>query len=177
MKVREQRAGAWIIGLLVTLLASEHEAAAQSVVITGARMTWYGAFTVGRGRGAKDLGDGTGVQVQGSAVRPPMVNSDRIPFSADAKFGFGYVLIGEPANAHVRLRYVIKIPPPGAVDMASGSRKLTDEGAYPDLRLGRGDLFIGESLADFKDPPAGAWTVQLWHDDHMLLERTFTVAK
>ncbi len=72
---------------------------------------------------------------------------------------------------------MIKIPPPGAVDPATGETRLTDVGTYPGLRLGRGDLFLGESLAQFKNPPAGPWTVQLWYEDHLLLEKTFTLAK
>jgi hypothetical protein len=165
-----------LIGLLIFLVLLGHDAAAQSVVINGARMTWYGPFTISKGRKVTQPG-GTSGQVQSTAVRPPMVNSERIPFAADAKFGFGYVINGQPADARVKLRYVIKLPPPGAVDAATDQLKLTDEGTYPDLRLGRGDLFLGESLAQFKDPPPGPWTVQLWYEDRLLLEKTFTVAK
>lgn len=163
-------------GLLVFLAAMSHAAAAESLVINGARITWYGPFTISKGRRITEPGGSNG-QVQSTAVRPPMVNSERIAFAPDAKFGFGYVLNGRPADARVKLRYVIKIPPPGAVEAATGQNKLVDEGTYPDLRVGRGDLFLGESLAQFKDPPPGSWTLQLWYEDRLLLEKTFTVAK
>ena len=165
-----------LVALLISLALLGHDASAQTVVINGARMTWYGAFTVSKGRKVTEPGGKSG-QVQSTAVRPPMVNSEQIPFAPDAKFGFGYVLNGQPTEARVKLRYVIKIPPPGAVDAATGQNKLIDEGSYPDLRIGRGDLFLGESLAQFKDPPAGPWTVQLWYEDRLLLEKTFTVSK
>ncbi len=111
--------GRGLLGLLAALLLLGQEASAQGVVVTGARITWYGAFTLGKARKVTEPG-GTSGQVQASAVHPPMVNSERIPFAPDAKFGFGYVLTGTPADAHVKLRYVIKIPPPGAVDAATG---------------------------------------------------------
>ena len=164
-----------LFGMLIFLAAMSHAAAAETV-INGARITWYGPFTISKGRRITEPGGANG-QVQSTAVRPPMVNSERIAFAPDAKFGFGYVLNGQPADARVKLRYVIKIPPPGAVDAATGQNKLIDEGTYPDLRVGRGDLFLGESLAQFKDPPPGPWTVQLWYEDRLLLEKTFTVAK
>lgn len=177
MFMQNAMSGARLAGLLVFLAPFSPDAIAQGVVISGARMTWYGPFTVSKGRKVTEPGGVSGVEVQATAVRPPMVNSERIAFAADAKFGFGYVLNGQPADARVKLRYVIKIPPPGAVDARSGQTKLTDEGSYPDLRLGRGDLFLGESLAQFREPPAGPWTVQLWYEDRLLLEKTFTVAK
>ncbi|HUI97864.1 MAG TPA: hypothetical protein VLX44_19055 [Xanthobacteraceae bacterium] len=169
-------AAASLLGTLASLALANQDAEAQSVVINGARMTWYGAFTISKGRRITEPG-GTNGQVQSTAVHPPMVNSERIAFAPDAKFGFGYVLNGRPADARVKLRYVIKIPLPGAIEAATGQNKLLDEGTYPDLRIGRGDLFLGESLAQFKDPPPGPWTVQLWYEDRLLLEKTFTVAK
>ena len=165
------RAG--LAGLLaVPLLLAP--AAAQT--ISDVRVTWYGAFTVGKARKVTEPG-GNGVEVQTSAVHPPMVNSERVAFAPDTNFGFGYALIGQPMDARIRLRYVIKLPPPGAIDARTGQTKLTDEGTYPNLRIGRGDLFLGESLAQFRDPPAGTWTMQLWYEDRMLLEKSFTLAK
>jgi hypothetical protein len=166
-----------LLGLLGFLALLGHDAVAQTVVVTGARITWYGKFVLGRAKRERVPGGANEVSVQASKVKPPMVNSDQVPLAPDAMFGFGYVLAGEPADAHVKLRYVIKIPPPGAVDAATGHAKLTDEGSFSDLRLGRGDLFIGESLADFKNPPAGIWTIQLWYGERMLLEKNFTLAK
>ena len=168
---------ACLFALLLLLVLCHHETRAQTATITGARITWYGKFTVGRAKRERVSGGANEVSVQGSKVKPPMVNSDQVPFAPDAMFGFGYVLSGEPADARVKLRYVIKIPPPGGIDAATGHTKLTDEGSFPGLRLGRGDLFIGESLADFKNPPAGTWTIQLWYGERMLLEKSFILAK
>ncbi len=89
--------------LLISLALLSDAASAQGVVVTGARITWYGAFTLDKARKVTEPG-GTSGQVQASAVHPPMVNSERIPFAPDAKFGFGYVLTGEPADAHINPR-------------------------------------------------------------------------
>jgi hypothetical protein len=163
------------LALLILILAFDHAATAQAPDITGLRVTWYGTFVVGRSKRERQADNA--LSVQGSKVKPPMANSEQVTLTPDAMFGFGYELKGEPADARVKLRYVIKIPAPGAVDKASGRTKLTDEGDLPNLRLGRGDLFIGESLADFKDPPAGSWTIQLWYGERMLAEKSFVLAK
>jgi len=161
--------------LLVGLGFLAHAASARTATISGVRVTWYGTFTVGKSK--RERQPDNALSVQGSKVKPPMVNSEQVAFAPDAMFGFGYELKGEPTDARIKLRYVIKIPAPGAVDKASGKTKLTDEGDLPNLRLGRGDLFIGESLADFKDPPAGTWTIQLWYGDRMLVEKSFVLTK
>jgi hypothetical protein len=166
---------AFLLALLMAPILFDGTALAQTATITGARITWYGPFTVGKAKRERESANA--VSVQGSKVKPPMVNSEQVPYAADAMFGFGYELKGEPADARVKLRYVIRIPPPGAIDKASGRTKLTDEGELPNLRLGRGDLFIGESLADFKEPPAGPWTIELWYGERMVAQRSFAVAK
>jgi hypothetical protein len=166
--------------LLLTLLGLPlllgGAASAQTATITGVRVTWYGTFAVST-KSKRERQADNALSVQGSKVKPPMLNSTQVALAPDTMFGFGYELKGEPADARVKLRYVIRIPAPGALDKANGKTKLTDEGELPNLRLGRGDLFIGESLADFKDPPAGIWTIQLWYGERMLAEKSFTLTK
>jgi hypothetical protein len=64
-----------LAGLLVLSALFGSDASAQSVIISGARMTWYGPFTVSKGRNVTEPGGVSGVEVQATAVRPPMVNS------------------------------------------------------------------------------------------------------
>lgn len=175
MQIGPFRVGGCHVALLLLIAALDHAAMAQGPVIAGVRVTWYGTFTVGRSPRARE--PNYALSVQGAKVKPPLVNSERVALTPDAMFGFGYELEGTPADARIKLRYVIKIPAPGAVDKASGQTKLTDAGDMPNLRLGRGDLFIGESLADFRDPPAGTWTIQLWYAERMLAEKSFVLAK
>ena len=169
------RVGVCQLALLILIAAFDHAAMAQAAVISGARVTWYGAFTVGRAKREREPNNA--LSVQGSKVKPPIANSERVALTPDAMFGFGYELKGDPADARIKLRYVIKIPAPGAVDKATGQTKLTDAGDLPTLRLGRGDLFVGESLADFRDPPAGTWIIQLWYGERMLAEKNFVLAR
>jgi hypothetical protein len=89
----------------------------------------------------------------------------------------GYELIGGPANALVALKYVTKFPPPGIPDASTGQLKLVKQNTYAGLGIGRKDLFCGEYFGEYKNPPAGTWTLQVWYDDRMLLEKSFTVGK
>jgi hypothetical protein len=167
----------FLLGLLAALLLFNHQTLAQTAVVTGARMTWYGIYTVGKTTIVKDPTSATGTKAISSGISPPSTNVDRIPLNADTHFGFGYELIGGPANALVALKYVTKFPPPGILDASTGQLKLVKQNTYAGLGIGRKDLFCGEYFGEYKNPPAGTWTLQVWYDDRMLLEKSFTVGK
>jgi hypothetical protein len=164
-----------LLGLSTSLLLFTQQVSAQTPVVTGARMTWYGNYAAGKTTVVKDPASVTGTKVISSAISPPSTNTDRIPLVSDGRFGFGYELIGGPANAQVALKYITKFPPPGVRDAATGQLKLVKQNTYRDLAIGRKDLFCGEYLGEFKDPPAGTWTLQVWYGDRMLLEKSFAV--
>lgn len=161
--------------LLTSLLLFNRETLAQNATVTGATMTWYGVYTVGESKEVKDAESASGTRRIATGISPPRINNDRIPLAANTRFGFGYELVGRPSNAPVTLKYVFKFPPPGVRDVATGQMKLVEEATWPNLAIGRKDLFIGRFLATEQSAPAGAWTLQVWHDKRMLLEKSFTV--
>jgi len=166
-----------LLGLSASLLLFNQPISAQTAVVSGARMTWYGNYAAGKTKVVKDPASVTGTKVISSAISPPSTNTDRIPLVSDARFGFGYELIGSPADALVALKYITRFPPPGVRDAATGRLKRVKENTYRDLAVGRKDLFCGEYFGEFKDPPAGTWTLQVWYGDRMLLEKSFAVGK
>jgi Domain of unknown function (DUF3859) len=165
----------FFLGLVTSLLLYNHQILAQTTVLTGARMTWYGSYAPAETKLVKDPSSTAGTRRVSSGISPPSTNTDRIPFLSNSRFGFGYQLIGSPPNGEVDLKYVTKVPAPGVVDPDTGRRKMVLQSTYPRLALSRKDLFCGEYLGDYKDPPAGVWTLQVWHGDRMLLEKSFTV--
>jgi hypothetical protein len=167
---------ALVFGVAAFLLAFNHATAPPKTVVTGARITWYGNFTFAKETEVDEPKAATGKKDILSGIVPPAVNTDRIPFIADTWFGFGYELIGHPADALVTLKYVTKIPPPGLPDAVTGQMKFVSESIWPDLAIGRKDLFRATSLGSLEDTPAGIWTLQIWYEDRMLLEKSFTVA-
>jgi hypothetical protein len=167
---------AFAFGLLAALLAFNHQSAPPKTVVTGARMTWFGSFTFAKGTEVDEPKAATGKKNILSGILPPAISSDRIPFVADTWFGFGYELTGHPPDALVTLKYVTKIPPPGLPDAVTGQMKLVSESQWPGLAIGRKDLFRATSLGSLEDTPTGIWTLQVWYEDRMLLEKSFTVA-
>jgi hypothetical protein len=166
---------AFLLGLLASLFLFNHQSLAKTAVVTGARMTWYGNYTVGKTTIVKDPTSVTGTKSVSSGISPPSSNVDRIPLKADTRFGFGYELIGGPANELVALKYVTKFPPPGIHDASTGQLKLIKQNTYSGLGVGQKDLFCGEYFGEYKNPPAGMWTLQVWYGERMLLEKSFTV--
>jgi hypothetical protein len=167
---------ALLFGLLTGLLAFNHESAPQKIVVTGARMTWFGTFTFAKETEVDEPSAATGKKDILSGIMPPAVNSDRVAFVAGTWFGFGYELIGQPSNGLVTLRYVTKIPPPGLPDVATGELKRVSESKWPDLAIGRTDLFRATSLGNLEGVPTGTWTLQVWYGERMLLEKSFILS-
>ena len=62
-----------LLGLLGFLALLGHDAVAQTVVVTGARITWYGKFVLGRAKRGRVPGGANEVSVQASKVKPPRI--------------------------------------------------------------------------------------------------------
>jgi len=173
---KECRVRALLFGLLTAVLVFNHETSPQKVILTGARLTWYGPFTFAKETEVDEPSAATGKKDILSGIVPPAVNTDRIPFTAGTWFGFGYELVGQPSNALVTLKYVTKIPAPGLRDSVTGQSKLVSVSNWPDLALSRTDLFRATSLGDLEGTPTGTWTLEVWYGERMLLEKSFIVA-
>jgi hypothetical protein len=168
------RALVW--GLFAFLIVAP-QCFAQEMAVTGVRITWYGNYDSGQTVLLQDSGSTTGKRRVSSGIIPPASNSDQILFRRDVRFGFGFELLGDQPNALLNLRYVTKVPAPGIFDLKTRRRKTLIEETYPNLAISQKDLFCGEYLGDYRDPPAGLWTLQVWEDDRLLAEKSFTLSK
>ncbi len=133
---------------------------AQGGSVTGATLTWYGVYTVASSTSV------SATKTVSKGVTPPSANSDRVTLSTKdtIRMGYGYRLIGSPGSAEVALTY----------------RTIFPDGRYQDniydgLAINRQDLFIGQLLDP--DSATGMYTLQLWHNSGMLLEKSFNVSK
>lgn len=167
---------ALVLSVLIAFLAFNQATSPPKAVVTGARMTWFGSFTIDKAKEVDEPSAATGQRDILTGIVPPLVNTDRIPFKADTWFGFGYELVGHPPDALVTLKYITKIPAPGLPDAVTGQLKLVSESNWPDLAIGRKDLFRGFTLGSLENTPTGKWILQVWHDDRMLLEKSFIVS-
>ena len=162
---------AFLLNLLLSCLLLSGPSFAQTIF--GARVTWYGIYTVAQARQDKEPASASGTKNFVTGITPPSTSSDIVRAVPGTRFGFGYQLAGQPANARITVRYVYRFPPPGVADAATGALKLMDETTYPDLDIDRKDLFIGRLLVG--KFPTGTWTLQVWYGDRMLVEKVFQV--
>lgn len=147
---------AFLLPLFLSPL-SIHEGWAQTV--TGATLTWYGVYTVASST------DVSPTKTVSKGITPPAVNNDHVTLGKDTiRVGYGYRLIGSPPTGEVALTY----------------RTIFPDGRYQDniydgLAINRQDLFIGQILDP--DSATGTYTLQLWHNSGMLLEKSFNISK
>jgi hypothetical protein len=165
-----------ILVLLAAPLLFSANALAQQVTISGATMTWYGAYQPGKVVVTPDANTPSGNKQVQSQLTPPQKNFDQIPLAVNTSFGFGYVLHGTPANIPITIRHVRKVPPPGVTDAKTGQPSFTIATTIR-VSTDRTDLFIGQNISDVATMPTGPWTLQVWYNDKLLLEKGFVVLK
>ena len=99
--------------------------------------------------------------------------TNRIPAKVGIKFGFRYIIVGEPLDSRVTLKAVIVYPPAGVVSPKSG---LLHTISYPKPgQIGANVSFVGYSADEAWELVPGIWTVQLWLGDKKFAEQTFTM--
>jgi hypothetical protein len=150
------------LALLLSLFflpLSNHVGWAQSASVTGATMTWYGVYTFAH---STNVG---GTKSVGTGITPPAANSDHVTVGKDTiTFGYGFKLIGSPPTGLVALTFRTIFP--------DGRNQ---DNVYDRLAINRPDLFIGQFLSPTGQ--TGTYTLQVWHNSGMLLEKSFTVSK
>ena len=140
-----------------------------------AEMIWFGNYTSGELRSVDDPNSPTGKKHFSTGTKGPAVSSERIAIapSGITSFGFGYRLSGVPNGTNVRTIHIIRFPGKG-VPGKDGSLQETSTVADSDT-VGQ-DAHIGWRM-NGSEPKEyeGVWTLQLWSEQRLLLERKFTV--
>jgi hypothetical protein len=164
------------IAILSLLLLFHYPVWAQEASVTGARMLWYGVYQAGSTTTIEDKASPTGRRTVSSGIVPPTVNSDRIPAALNTRFGFGYVLMGSPANAVAKIRHVRNFPAEGIVNPKAGQRFFKEQ-VELNLGVSRKDLFIGYLFEENFTLVPGVWHFEVWNGNRKLLEKRFTIYK
>jgi hypothetical protein len=162
----------FLLGFAVFCLCLSAQIETTSAQNIRATEQWFGLYTVEGVQTIEDPAAPGGRRRVGGTIREPTVNSSRIPHTPGSYFGFGYVLTGAPASESIQMRHVQIFPPPGVRDDSGKLHERID--TRLNLSTGR-DLFIGISMGN--NTLLGTWTLQVWHDGRVLLERKFEVYK
>jgi hypothetical protein len=92
------------------------------------------------------------------------------------QFGIEFRIDGNPVGEGVTLHLVLNFPPQGIRNPNTGDMMHTANIAFPNLKIGAICL-LGYGFDNAWEIVPGVWTEQIWYQDRMLAERTFTVSK
>jgi hypothetical protein len=98
-----------------------------------------------------------------------------VPALVGMKFGYRYKVVGGRLGSTVRLKHVTRFPKQGVTNPASGKTYVTDE--YHGIAFAGLTLYRGYSLDHDWEVETGPWTLEIWHEDRKLAEKTFMVTR
>ena len=171
--------GLFAFAVPFVLLLGCYAALAQETWITDARVTWYGVYQAGHDKVVDDKSSFTGIRTVSTGIVPPTVNSDRIPAILNSRFGFGFVLSVTPTDAGaklVKLRFVRNFPADGIADPKTGERRLREQGEY-NFDISQSEYLCGYIFDRGEELVPGQWSLEVWHGNRKLVEKSFTVFK
>lgn len=162
------------ISLIAAILAAACCSPAQGQQNLRAQLLWFGNYTTGEVKSYDDPTSPTGKRLLSSGVRGPATNSDRVAIvPGDYGFGFGFRLGGAPNGTRVRTIHIYRFPPPGIRGK---------DGTLQQSTTVSGEEVVGQTLhigwrMNGQEPKEyeGVWTLQVWSEHRLLLERSFTL--
>ena len=155
-----------------TATIAEQKATVSGVTVTNAG-TYTGQSTSAPARAGQVSPTGT----IGTAVNWHFVSGT--PDVADkvgTQFGIEFRIDGAPAGDGVTLHLVLAFPPQGIRNPNTGDMMHAANIAFPNMKIGV-LCVLGYGFDSAWEIVPGVWTEQIWYQDHMLAERTFTVTK
>jgi hypothetical protein len=171
--------------LLMSLLAAAPGAAAAqtatvvapAATVSGVTVTNAGTYTAQSVSAPSRAGQLSPTGTIGSAVNWHFVsNSTEVAGQVGTQFGIEFRIDGNPIGEGVTLHLVLKFPPQGIRNPNTGDMMHTANIAFPNLKIGTLCL-LGYGFDNAWEIVPGVWTAQIWYQDRMLAERTFTVSK
>jgi hypothetical protein len=93
-----------------------------------------------------------------------------------AQFGIEFRIDGAPVGDGVTLHLVLTFPAQGIRNPNTGDMMHAAKIAFPNMKIGA-LCVLGYGFDNAWEIVPGVWTEQIWYQDQMLAERTFTVSK
>jgi hypothetical protein len=170
--------------LMSLLVAAPRGAAAQTATVaapaatvSGVTVTNAGAYAAQSLSAPSRAGQLSPTGTIGTAANWHFVsNAAEITGDVGNQFGIEFRIDGKPVGDGVTLHLVINFPPQGIRNPNTGDLMHTTNIAFPNLKIGAVCLF-GYGFDSAWEVVPGVWTEQIWYQDRMLAERSFTVSK
>jgi hypothetical protein len=172
------------ISIILWLLAATGAAAAQTATvpepkttIDGVTVTNAGTYTGQSASRPARAGQVSPTGTVGTALDWRFVSSGQeVVGKIGTQFGIEFRIDGSPAGNAVTLHLVLTFPPHGIRNPNTGDMMHAANIAFPNMKIGA-LCVLGYGFDSAWEIVPGVWTEQIWYQDHMLAERTFTVSK
>jgi Domain of unknown function (DUF3859) len=169
---------------LISLFAAVTGAAAQTATVvapaatvSGVTIINAGTYTAKSTSAPSRAGQFSPTGTIGTATNWHFVSTaTEVPGQIGTQFGIEFRIDGSPAGDGVTLHLVLNFPPQGLRNPNTGDMMHTAKIAFPNLKIGALCL-LGYGFDNAWEIVPGVWTEQIWYQDRMLAERTFTVSK
>ncbi len=98
-----------------------------------------------------------------------------VPALVGMKFGIRFKVVGSPAGARVALKVVFRFPSQGLTNPAKGKTYSVYE-SFSNAVVGE-VTYRGYGFDYDWEVETGPWTLEVWHEDRKLAEKTFMVTR
>ncbi len=159
-------------GQTLTATIPEHNATVSGVTVTNVGI-YTGQSTSAPARAGQASPTGT----IGTAADWHFDSTGQdIPGKVGTQFGIEFRIDGAPAGDSVTLHLVLAFPPQGIRNPNTGDMMHTANISFPNVKIGA-LCVAGYGFDNGWEIVPGPWVAQIWYQDRMLAERTFTVSK
>jgi len=166
-----------LILIVCWLAAAEGTAAAQAAAVTGITITNVGTYTAQTTSAPARAGQQSPTRTVGTDTNWQFVsNSTDVLGKAGTQFGIEFRIDGTPAGVNVTLYVVFTFPPQGIHNPNTGDRLYNAKIAFPNMKIGA-LCVLGYGFDNDWEIVPGVWNEQIWYQNRMLAERSFTVGK
>jgi len=167
----------WLTAALGGATAQAPTVAEQAATVTGITITKVGTYTAQTKSAPARPGQETPTGTVGTDVNWHFVlDSPDVAGKAGTQFGIEFRLEGTPAGEGATLHAAFTFPPHGVRNPNTGDMMHTAKVAFPNMKIGALCL-VGYGFDNAWEIVPGVWTEQIWYQDRMLAERSFTVSK
>jgi hypothetical protein len=99
-------------------------------------------------------------------------NTDEIKASIGTRFGFNYVIDGEPNSKSIRIMKIINYPEPGIM---KGGKIIDSDTSYFSVFMNSMKYTGYKFNYDYEIIP-GVWEIEIWYNQNKLLSKKFDVS-
>ena len=159
-----------MIGVAVSSANAQTTRVQQTGGVDRIEVTDYGIYTAEKAEVTTKGKNSRHYAVENVAI---VAMTDTVQTLPKVKFGLRYRIIGEPMDARVTVKIVVKYPPEGVLSPKDGV--LHDFTYTVTDHIGGLFSFAGYSADESWELVPGVWTLQLWIADKMYVEKSFTM--